>query len=175
VSASSPGNSGGSTFEIRLPRTEAAVAADTPAQAAPVDAGKPTVLLIEDNDDGREMMATMLGTFGYPVLQAGDGLEGVRMACAHVPDVALVDIGLPGIDGYEVARRLRQEAATSGVRLIALTGYGLAEDQRRVLEAGFDTHLVKPVELNTLLDQLASVTARPTGHGLPQAQPAAAG
>jgi signal transduction histidine kinase len=175
VSASSPGNSGGSTFEIRLPRTEAAVAADAPAQAAPVDAGKPTVLLIEDNDDGREMMATMLGTFGYPVLQAGDGLEGVRMACAHVPDVALVDIGLPGIDGYEVARRLRQEAATSGVRLIALTGYGLAEDQRRVLEAGFDTHLVKPVELNTLLDQLASVTARPTGHGLPQAQPAAAG
>jgi len=175
VSASSPGNSSGSTFEIRLPRTEAAVAADTPAQAAPVDAGKPTVLLIEDNDDGREMMATMLGTFGYPVLQAGDGLEGVRMACAHMPDVALVDIGLPGIDGYEVARRLRQEAATSGVRLIALTGYGLAEDQRRVLEAGFDTHLVKPVELNTLLDQLAGVTARPTGQGLPQAQPAAAG
>jgi two-component system, sensor histidine kinase len=175
VSASSPGNSGGSTFEIRLPRTEAAVAADAPAQAAPADAGKPTVLLIEDNDDGREMMATMLGTFGYPVLQAGDGLEGVRMACAHTPDVALVDIGLPGIDGYEVARRLRQEAATSGVRLIALTGYGLAEDQRRVLEAGFDMHLVKPVELNTLLDQLASVTARPTGQGLPQAQPAAAG
>jgi len=175
VSASSPGNSSGSTFEIRLPRTEAAVAADAPAQAAPVDAGKPTVLLIEDNDDGREMMATMLGTFGYPVLQAGDGLEGVRMACAHTPDVALVDIGLPGIDGYEVARRLRQEAATSGVRLIALTGYGLAEDQRRVLEAGFDTHLVKPVELNTLLEQLAGVTARPTGQGLPQAQPAAAG
>jgi signal transduction histidine kinase len=175
VSASSPGNSSGSTFEIRLPRTEAAVAADAPAQAAALDAGKPTVLLIEDNDDGREMMATMLGTFGYPVLQAGDGLEGVRMACAHMPDVALVDIGLPGIDGYEVARRLRQEAATSGVRLIALTGYGLAEDQRRVLEAGFDTHLVKPVELNTLLDQLAGVTARPTGQGLPQAQPAAAG
>jgi signal transduction histidine kinase len=175
VSASSPGNSSGSTFEIRLPRTEAAVAADAPAAALPQDAGKPTVLLIEDNDDGREMMATMLGSFGYPVLQAGDGLEGVRMACAHLPDVALVDIGLPGIDGYEVARRLRQEATTSGVRLIALTGYGLAEDQRRVLEAGFDMHLVKPVELNTLLDQLAGVTPRPTGHGLPQAQPAAAG
>nr|WP_307736162.1 response regulator [Massilia pinisoli] len=175
VSASSPGNSSGSTFEIRLPRTEAAASADAPAPEAALEAGKPTVLLIEDNDDGREMMATMLGTFGYPVLQAGDGLEGVRMACAHVPDVALVDIGLPGIDGYEVARRLRQEAATSGVRLIALTGYGLAEDQRRVLEAGFDTHLVKPVELNTLLDQLASVTARPTGQGLPLAQPAAAG
>jgi signal transduction histidine kinase len=155
VSASSPGNSSGSTFEIRLPRTEAALAGDAPARAQPQEAGKPKVLLIEDNDDGREMMATMLASFGYPVLQAGDGLEGVRVACAEQPDVALVDIGLPGIDGYEVARRLRQEAATHGIRLIALTGYGLAEDQRRVLEAGFDLHLVKPVELNALLEQLA--------------------
>ncbi|PQO94049.1 hybrid sensor histidine kinase/response regulator [Massilia phosphatilytica] len=155
VSASSPGNSSGSTFEIRLPRTEAALAGDAPVRAQPQEAGKPKVLLIEDNDDGREMMATMLASFGYPVLQAGDGLEGVRVACAEQPDVALVDIGLPGIDGYEVARRLRQEAATHGIRLIALTGYGLAEDQRRVLEAGFDLHLVKPVELNALLEQLA--------------------
>ena len=161
VSASSPGNSSGSTFEIRLPRTEAALAGDAPARARPQEAGKPKVLLIEDNDDGREMMATMLASFGYPVLQAGDGLEGVRVACAERPDVALVDIGLPGIDGYEVARRLRQEAATHGIRLIALTGYGLAEDQRRVLEAGFDLHLVKPVELNALLEQLADPALRP--------------
>ena len=168
VSASSPGNSSGSTFEIRLPRAEAAAAADTPARAPAPEAGKPKVLLIEDNDDGREMMATMLASFGYPVLQAGDGLEGVRLACAEHPDVALVDIGLPGIDGYEVARRLRQDPSARAIRLIALTGYGLEEDQRRVLEAGFDLHLVKPVELNALLDQLA-------GEGLPVAQPAAAG
>jgi signal transduction histidine kinase len=177
VSASSPGNSSGSTFEIRLPGAEPAAAADTPALAQPKDAGKPTVLLIEDNDDGREMMATMLGSFGYPVLQAGDGLEGVRVACDQQPDVALVDIGLPGIDGYEVARRLRQEMATRGIRLIALTGYGLAEDQRRVLEAGFDMHLVKPVELSALLDQLADAAARADAQ--PQlavpTQPAAAG
>jgi CheY-like chemotaxis protein len=175
VSASSPGSSGGSTFEIRLPRTEPGAATDVPAHARAREADKPTVLLIEDNDDGREMMATMLASFGYPVLQAGDGLEGVRVACAEKPDVALVDIGLPGIDGYEVARRLRQEAGTHGIRLIALTGYGLAEDQRRVLDAGFDLHLVKPVELHALLDQLAGTAARPSGEGLPLAQPAAAG
>jgi CheY-like chemotaxis protein len=130
-------------------------------RAQPQEAGKPKVLLIEDNDDGREMMATMLASFGYAVVQAGDGLEGVRVACAERPDVALVDIGLPGIDGYEVARRLRQEAATHGIRLIALTGYGLEEDQRRVLEAGFDLHLVKPVELNALLEQLTTPALRP--------------
>jgi len=97
----------------------------------------------------------MLESFGYPVLQARDGLEGVRIAGARLPEVALVDIGLPGIDGYEVARRLRADPQTQGIRLIALTGYGLAEDQRRVLDAGFDLHLVKPVELEALLEQLA--------------------
>jgi two-component system, sensor histidine kinase len=172
VSASSAGNSGGSTFEIRLPRSVPA-AADLPADDgepgpdAPAD--KPTVLLIEDNDDGRDMMATMLASFGYPVLQARDGLDGVRVAHAQQPDVALVDIGLPGIDGYEVARRLREDPATRAIRLIALTGYGLAEDHRRVLEAGFDLHLVKPVELNALLDHLATAASQPA------VQPAAAG
>jgi signal transduction histidine kinase len=176
VSACSPGNSSGSTFEIRLPRTDAALSADAPARARPQEAGKPKVLLIEDNDDGREMMATMLASFGYPVLQAGDGLEGVRVACSETPDVALVDIGLPGIDGYEVARRLRQDPAARAIRLIALTGYGLEEDQRRVLEAGFDLHLVKPVEVNALLEQLAAPAPHPRDEGLPVAvQPAAAG
>jgi two-component system, sensor histidine kinase len=158
VSASSAGTSSGSTFEIRLPRTESAAVPDLPADAGAGAAGKPTILLIEDNDDGRDMMATMLASFGYPVLQARDGVEGVAVALAQHPDVALVDIGLPGIDGYEVARRLRQDEATRGIRLIALTGYGLAEDQRRVLEAGFDLHLVKPVELSALLDRLADAS-----------------
>ncbi|UUZ54877.1 hybrid sensor histidine kinase/response regulator [Massilia sp. H-1] len=107
--------------------------------SSPADAGKPSVLLIEDNDDGREMMATMLDACGYPVEHAADGLQGVQMALAHCPDVALVDIGLPGIDGYEVARRLRANEGTRGIKLIALTGYGLAEDQRRVLDAGYST------------------------------------
>jgi CheY-like chemotaxis protein len=123
---------------------------------------RPSVLLIEDNDDGREMMATMLDAHNYAVRQAGDGLQGVEAATVNPPDVALVDIGLPGIDGYEVARRLRQHPATRNMRLIALTGYGLAEDQKRVLEAGFDLHLVKPVDIRLLLDALGEqADARP--------------
>jgi signal transduction histidine kinase len=160
VSASSDGSGSGSTFRIGLPRADAAPSHDEHSGTAAV-AGKQTILLIEDNDDGREMMATMLESFGYPVLQAHDGLEGVRIAGTQLPDVALVDIGLPGIDGYEVARRLRADAQTREIRLIALTGYGLAEDQRRVLDAGFDLHLVKPVELDALLDQLAEPASQP--------------
>jgi len=169
VSASSAGTSSGSTFEIRLPRAEAQATPDAPVLDDGAAAGKPTVLLIEDNDDGREMMATMLSSFGYTVLQARDGLEGVQAAGSQLPGVALVDIGLPGIDGYEVARRLRQDEATRSIRLIALTGYGLAEDQRRVLEAGFDLHLVKPVAINALLERLAE--SQPEA----RSQPAAAG
>ena len=91
-----------------------------------------------DNHDGREMMAAMLEAWDYTVLQAADGLAGVALAHANVPQVALIDIGLPGIDGYEVARRLRQSDATSTIKMIALTGYGLADDQKRVLEACAD-------------------------------------
>jgi signal transduction histidine kinase len=163
ASAHSDGHSNGSTFVIRLPRSEPDSAGVTRApQAAAV---KPNLLIIEDNDDGREMMAAMLGTYGYPVEQAADGIEGVQKAAARLPDVALVDIGLPGIDGYEVARRLRKNPDTSGIRLIALTGYGLEEDQRRVLEAGFDLHLVKPVDIRQLLEALGERTAQPAGAG----------
>src|SRR5471030_1238888 len=118
--------------------------------------GKPSVLLIEDNDDGREMMSMMLSCYGYDVQHAADGLSGLQLAVRLHPGLALVDIGLPGIDGYEVARRLRADPATRDMRLIALTGYGLAEDRRRVLEAGFDLHLVKPVEIEQLIEAIGS-------------------
>nr|WP_308633593.1 response regulator [Massilia sp. YIM B02443] len=158
VACTSAGAGLGSCFEIRLPQAQAAVAA-APAEVVRGADGKPTVLLIEDNEDGREMMATMLEVHGFPVLQAADGLQGVAQALQQVPDAALVDIGLPGIDGYEVARRLRADPATRAIRLIALTGYGLEEDQRRVLEAGFDRHLVKPVAIDLLLDALVQAPA----------------
>nr|WP_188130054.1 response regulator [Massilia mucilaginosa] len=154
VSAHSDGASAGSTFVIRLPRTAPVAPAANAAPATLASEHKPTILLIEDNDDGREMMATMLGAYGYPVRHAADGVQGVQMARSFLPEVALVDIGLPGIDGYEVARRLRQDGATRHIKLIALTGYGLADDQRRVLEAGFDRHLVKPVDIAHLLDAI---------------------
>ena len=165
VSASSSGGGAGSSFTIRLPRAEPAKAGE-PAGAAPAgDTSRPAVLLIEDNEDGREMMATMLDVYGYPVLQSADGLDGVALATSRLPKVALVDIGLPGIDGYEVARRLRANPATRAMRLIALTGYGLADDQRRVLEAGFDMHLVKPVDIAQLLGALGEPAPLPAAAG----------
>ncbi|MET0983719.1 MAG: response regulator [Telluria sp.] len=165
VQATSGGASAGSAFTIRLPRAQAPQVAVPGLQKPDESNARPAVLLIEDNEDGREMMATMLEVYGYPVLQSGDGLDGVALATAHLPNVALVDIGLPGIDGYEVARRLRANAATSAMRLIALTGYGLAEDQRRVLEAGFDMHLVKPVDITQLLGALGEPAALPAAAG----------
>ncbi|RZA33529.1 MAG: response regulator, partial [Lysobacteraceae bacterium] len=143
------------TFMIRLPHTAPVVAAAPTQQSDGDNTGKPSVLLIEDNEDGREMMATMLAAHGFPVATAADGLLGVAAALEACPAAALVDIGLPGIDGYEVARRLRHDPATRGIRLIALTGYGLAEDHRRVMEAGFDQHLVKPVSMEQLIEALA--------------------
>ena len=162
VSATSDGAGEGSAFTIRLPAAQAPQLPVTNFGKPQETNTRPAVLLIEDNEDGREMMATMLEVYGYPVLQSGDGLDGVALATAHLPTVALVDIGLPGIDGYEVARRLRANAATSAMRLIALTGYGLAEDQRRVLEAGFDMHLVKPVDITQLLGALGEPAPLPT-------------
>jgi two-component system, sensor histidine kinase len=116
----------------------------------------PLVLLIEDNTDAREALRVLLELDGYDVAAAGDGPEGLDIARGKTPAVALIDIGLPGIDGYEVARRLRQ---LPGPRpfLVALTGYSDPEDRRRAEEAGFDAHVVKPVdpdELTRLLTRL---------------------
>lgn len=150
ITADSTGPGAGSTFTLRLPRI--APPPSAPALPAPDAAAlKPSVLLVEDNQDGREMMAMMLQCYGYPVQQACDGLEGLALAARCPPALALVDIGLPGVDGYEVARRLRADAATRAIKLIALTGYGSADDMQRVLDAGFDRHLVKPVELEHLM------------------------
>jgi two-component system, sensor histidine kinase len=101
------------------------------------------VLLVEDHPDGREMLRLLLELYGYQVEEAADGRDGVEKALAWAPEVAVVDIGLPLLDGYEVARRLR--AALGGrVLLIALTAYGSPEDIRLAFRAGFDHHLTKP-------------------------------
>jgi CheY-like chemotaxis protein len=103
--------------------------------------------VIEDNADAREALVAVLASEGHAAYQAGNGEEGVEVAERARPDIVLVDIGLPGVDGYEVARRLRSREAELGAmwRLIAFTGYGQPEDVRRAREAGFDAHLVKPV------------------------------
>jgi signal transduction histidine kinase/CheY-like chemotaxis protein len=153
VAVRSEGKGCGSCFELRLPSVGAPQ--DGPElDAQPAAPTRRSILLVEDNDDIREMMSLMLEAQQYAVVCAIDGLEGLRLATDSPSDVALVDIGLPGIDGYEVARRLRANPATTGMRLIALTGYGLESDQRRALEAGFDAHLVKPVDLNLLIETI---------------------
>jgi CheY-like chemotaxis protein len=106
------------------------------------------VLVAEDGEDTREALGILLRQWRHEVVFAADGPEAVRMARDAHPDVALIDIGLPGFDGYAVAREIRGEGSdwSRGVRLIALTGYGQASDRRRAIEAGFDVHLLKPVD-----------------------------
>jgi signal transduction histidine kinase len=163
IAAYSEGAGCGSRFVLRLPRARARADVGAPASAATAEALQADccALIVEDNEDGREMMAMLLDSFGTRVLQAADGAAGLAAARAHLPDIALVDIGLPGMDGYEVARRLRADPATQGMRLVALTGYGLLEDQQRALQAGFDLHLVKPVPPERLREAIASCLRAP--------------
>jgi PAS domain S-box-containing protein len=126
------------------------------AQARGASAVRRRVLVIEDNVDAAEMLGESLSASGHEVAVAHDGEEGVARARAFEPDVVICDIGLPGLDGYEVARRIRADGARSAT-LIALTGYALPDDRARALEAGFDYHLAKPFELAALEELLASV------------------
>jgi len=115
-----------------------------------------SILIVEDNADARDALSVLLELEGHVVAAAGEGHQALELVRAQDPDIALVDIGLPGIDGYEVARRVR---ALDGRRpvLIALTGYGQPEDRRRASEAGFDGLLVKPVDPTALTTLLATL------------------
>lgn len=155
---SEPGR--GSEFVVRLPLGTAAracpvVPAPTPATVSPL-----RILVIEDNADSREMLQAMLALDGHRVEVADDGPGGVEVARSTRPDVALIDIGLPGLDGYEVGRRIRSELGEA-VTLVALTGYGQAEDRKRTEEAGFDAHLLKPVSPEDI--RVALAVRRPRG------------
>ena len=144
VEVRSPGTGRGSTVIVELPQIpepHAVAPVAAPSQAIPR-----RILIVEDSRDGRDMLRYLLERAGHEVHEAGDGPSGVEAILKVRPDIALVDVGLPGLDGYEVARRVRASEAGRTVRLVALTGYGLPEDHRRSHEAGFDTHLVKPVD-----------------------------
>jgi DNA-binding response OmpR family regulator len=117
------------------------------------------VLLIEDNDDSRAMMADVLRTHGYDVAEAGDAASGILEARAMHPDVALIDIGLPDMNGHEVASALRAEHSADTLLLIGVTGYG-PEDTKKATDAGFDLLLTKPVDLSRLLDRIAEAAAK---------------
>jgi CheY-like chemotaxis protein len=104
------------------------------------------IVIVEDSGDSREMLRYLLEQAGHEVHEAADGPTGVEAILRIAPHFALVDLGLPGLDGYEVARRVRAQEAGRAVQLVAITGYGEPDDVRRAQAAGFDTHLVKPVD-----------------------------
>lgn len=104
------------------------------------------ILIVEDNADVRDGLVELCQMWGHEVFTAGDGIEGVRVALERRPDIAFVDIGLPGLDGYEVAGQIRAASAGQDLLLVALTGYGSREQKARAIESGFDHHLVKPVD-----------------------------
>jgi signal transduction histidine kinase len=151
VQAQSAGLGKGSRFTIRLPRERLASPPVGP-QRAPQAADANGVLIprrvlvVEDNIDAAESMVMLLRGYGHDVAVVNDGREAVQAALAYRPDVILLDIGLPGIDGFTLAKTLRARPETSAARLIAVSGYGQEKDRARSAEAGFDLHLVKPVD-----------------------------
>jgi signal transduction histidine kinase/ActR/RegA family two-component response regulator len=155
IEAHSDGPNTGSNFVVKLPALMAAqVATSEPAQAAP-QGRRLRILVVEDNEDARDTLCSILEEWGHQVDAAADGLAGVEHACSSLPDVALVDIGLPLLDGFEVARQLHERLDGTCPRLIAMTGYGQPGDRQRAEEAGFDLHLVKPVDMAQLQRVLA--------------------
>lgn len=158
VLAESEGPGRGARFTITLPLAAEPAPPERKA-GQPDQAGVLSILIIEDNPDAAETLADLLRLFGHEVELAHSGPAGIEAAQRLHPDIVLCDIGLPGMDGYAVARHLRQDPATASLRLIALTGYGRESDRRMAREAGFDLHLVKPVEpteLQRLLTEWAS-------------------
>jgi CheY-like chemotaxis protein len=115
-------------------------------------------VIVDDNPDIRGMLVELLQLLGYIVEEAGDGPQGLMRIMSSRPEIALVDIGLPGFDGYELARRARQ-AIGGEVRLVAMTGYGQTEDRTRAHEAGFDAHLTKPVSVEAIEAVINNVAA----------------
>ena len=154
IRAMSDGRDRGAQFIVRLP---AVAPRPTPISTPPSRvAGARTILVVEDNDDSRESLRLLLESIGHQVLESAEGRTALTVALAERPDVILIDIGLPGLDGYALARAIRADERGRGMRLIAVTGYGQADDRHRAIEAGFDAHVVKPVSLGVLRSLLAS-------------------
>jgi CheY-like chemotaxis protein/anti-sigma regulatory factor (Ser/Thr protein kinase) len=147
VEASSKGPGRGSTFTVRLPLVAPLRAVAPPTPGVRADTTARRVLVVEDNRDAREMLRISLELSGHEVHEAVDGPAGVEAARHLGPDAIFIDIGLPGLDGHEVARRIRATPDGKRILLVALTGYSQPDARRRTREAGFDAHLVKLVSL----------------------------
>jgi two-component system CheB/CheR fusion protein len=171
IEAFSDGRGSGSTFVLQIPLTSLrpsvdAVTADSRFVSESSDKNATStksskcIVLVEDIDDIRDMLKAIMELDGHQVTTAADGESGYDVIRDQKPDVAVIDIGLPGMDGYEVARRVRQDAGCKDVRMIALTGYGQQSDIAHALAAGFDAHLVKPIDpdaLASIIDSFSSL------------------
>ena len=158
VTAQSHGTDQGSTFLVRLPRVQQGIreaeAISSPSAEAAVSK---RVLIADDNLDAAESLQLWLQLAGHDVQIAGNGVTALKAAEEFKPDVALLDLGMPGLSGFDVARRIRESPWGSGMVLVALTGWGHDEDRRRSAEAGFDHHLTKPIApeaIESLIDSL---------------------
>ncbi|HEX4072495.1 MAG TPA: response regulator, partial [Planctomycetaceae bacterium] len=123
------------------------------------------ILVVDDNQDAANSLAMLLRMKGHDVRTAYDGLEAIDAAVSHKPEIVLLDVGLPRLNGFDVARRLRESEDLRQVMLVALTGWGHEEDRRRSKEAGFDHHMVKPADPAALDRVLESLASRPAGKG----------
>jgi signal transduction histidine kinase len=161
VQARSAGVGQGSEFVVLLPvlSTPLPPLPREPSGVKPVATVQRRILVVDDNPDAAESLAMLLKLSGHDVHIAHDGLEAVEEAAKLQPDVILLDIGLPRLDGYEAARRIRKQPRDKGVILVALTGWGQDEDRRRSEEAGFDAHMIKPVDLDALANLLVKLRA----------------
>jgi CheY-like chemotaxis protein len=160
VRAESDGAGKGAMFEIRLPIADTADDATTQTTTRDsYQARRLRAVVVDDAADLRELVAELLRMKGHQVQTVEDGPSALALIRAERPDVALIDIGLPEMDGYEVARTLRRELSPHQLRLIAMTGYGQATDRANALAAGFDAHIVKPASADKIMRALYGITA----------------
>jgi two-component system CheB/CheR fusion protein len=165
VEAFSEGPNRGSEFVVRLPACTDAVETQTKPPGGVTQKAAPLrVVVVDDNEDGADSLANLLELLGHQVRVAYDGPTGITTVRGFSPHLVLLDIGLPGLDGYEVARRLRRDPGTHPV-LVAVSGYGRDEDRQLAQAAGFQHHFVKPIEFETIQTLLASIAAARNGSG----------
>ena len=164
VTATSEGKGAGSTFSVRLPAAAPVHAAPASARAVKpiVENGRSRVLLVDDNEHGAELLADSLRTLGYTVEVAFDGPTALQKVTTFVPDVVLLDLGLPVMDGFELAERLRVDCGLHRVPLIAITGYAQELDRQRTATSGFRGHLAKPVDVHIVDEMIRSIQAAET-------------
>lgn len=159
ITAASDGIGKGSEFVVTLPlasaaRQEESQSAAPDARQKPAEAPRRRIAIVEDNKDVRDLLRLKLRRLGHDVFEAADGVSGLQVVTEQRPDLALVDLGLPGIDGYQLAREVREQLGDAIV-MVAISGFGQPEDKRRALEAGFDEHITKPADVNDIEDLLA--------------------